>query len=437
MARHGLGDGNGSLKTRAFPHGGVTRLLCAALVLLAPSLAFAGQITISWDPDPAETTVGYMVHNGLSGQPFSSVIDVGNVSSYTLTGLDASVAYHAAVTAYDLLGQESPLSAEVVYNPKADAGGDSDGDGLADTLETAGCTSPTDADTDDDGIPDGLEDADHDGQAGAGESNPCVADTDGDGLQDGTELAYALAMAGPDTDLAVFRPDLDPATATDPLAADTDGDGLADGREDLNANGRVDAGETDPNVADNPRLFVDDFSDGTAKGDPSWRRVLGAWAVTGTAKRFASANVPVSMALIADPNVRDVRSGRIESWVSLTRTYTAAPDARIVFHYQDATHYRYLRLTATGLSIGQVGATPVERAGLKASLRRRLSPGTGYRVRVDIEGGTKVRVYLNGSAAPVLSYTFVVNSSGRVGYRTEGARSLFDNTAVFTDAVLR
>ncbi len=37
---------------------------------------------------------------------------------------------------------------------------------------------------------------------------------------------------------------------TDPSNRDTDGDGKADGEEDLNRNGQVDPGETDPNVAD-------------------------------------------------------------------------------------------------------------------------------------------------------------------------------------------
>ena len=39
---------------------------------------------------------------------------------------------------------------------------------------------------------------------------------------------------------------LDPAKTTDPLAADSDGDGTSDGQEDLNHNGRLDSGETDP-----------------------------------------------------------------------------------------------------------------------------------------------------------------------------------------------
>src|SRR5206468_3625648 len=55
----------------------------------------------------------------------------------------------------------------------------------------------------------------------------------------------------PDTNVATgcFIADTDPTTGTDPEVADTDGDTCEDGAEDANANGAVDAGETDPNLA--------------------------------------------------------------------------------------------------------------------------------------------------------------------------------------------
>jgi len=132
---------------------------------------------------------------------------------------------------------------------------DTDNDGIEDGVEDAnrngvfdtGETDPLDRDTDDDGIPDGVEDANRNGLVDPGETDPRIADTDGDGIQDGTELGYTLADIGPDTDTSIFQPDLDPSTTTDPLDPDTDGDGLPDGEEDLNRNGRMDPGETDPN----------------------------------------------------------------------------------------------------------------------------------------------------------------------------------------------
>lgn len=135
---------------------------------------------------------------------------------------------------------------------------DSDDDGLTNELENTMCTDPNDADTDDDGIIDGVEDANHDGVIDSGETDPCNADSDGDDIQDGTELGYTLDDIGPDTDIGVFQPDIDPTSTTNPLLADTDGDGFNDGLEDLNHNGRIDEGETDPN---------DEYSVPALKGD--------------------------------------------------------------------------------------------------------------------------------------------------------------------------
>lgn len=124
---------------------------------------------------------------------------------------------------------------------------DSDNDGLSDNIEDAWCTDSHDTDTDDDGIPDGVEDANQNGKVDYGETNPCKIDTDGDGIQDGTESGLTVADVGLDTNLAFFVPDADPSTKTNPIKLDTDGDGISDGDEDLNKNGRVDPGETDPN----------------------------------------------------------------------------------------------------------------------------------------------------------------------------------------------
>ena len=149
---------------------------------------------------------------------------------------------------------------------------DSDGDGLGDGLEVGRdrgdaastgfvgdvdprtTTDPLDADTDDDGLSDGEEDGDGDGALAVDETSPRDADTDGDGTADGIELGRT--EAGPDS--AGFVGDADPTTTTDPLDPDSDGDGCPDGTEDVNGDGAVADGESDPSVAD---------ADGDALGD--------------------------------------------------------------------------------------------------------------------------------------------------------------------------
>jgi outer membrane protein OmpA-like peptidoglycan-associated protein len=161
---------------------------------------------------------------------------------------------------------------------------DSDGDGLGDGLElgleradaaSAGfvgdadprtTTDPLDADSDDDGLTDGEEDGDGDGALAVDETSPREADTDGDGTADGIELGRT--EAGPDS--AGFEGDADPATTTDPLDPDSDADGCPDGAEDVNGDGAVTDGESDPSVADADRDALGDCEElalGTSPND--------------------------------------------------------------------------------------------------------------------------------------------------------------------------
>ena len=72
-----------------------------------------GQVTVAWDASPDPTIVGYKVYVGTTSGVYSvSVVDVGNVTSYTVTGLQPGTVY-IATTAYDQSGLESGFSNEV------------------------------------------------------------------------------------------------------------------------------------------------------------------------------------------------------------------------------------------------------------------------------------------------------------------------------------
>ena len=159
--------------------------------------------------------------------------------------------------------------------------------------DPASTTAPTVADTDGDGLSDGAEDVNHDGRAGATETDPndedsdddgvvdgqehqvfvdsdgdglingLDADSDDDGILDGTELGVTVASPGTDPSRGAFVPDADTSSTTDPLLADTDRGGVADGSEDVNHNGRIDAGERDPSdPADDVTRPTDTDGDG-------------------------------------------------------------------------------------------------------------------------------------------------------------------------------
>ncbi len=159
---------------------------------------------------------------------------------------------------------------------------DTDVDGIPDSLDSA----PNNPDRDGDGLLDGAEDLNINGLLDSNETDPDRADTDGDGLNDGAEAAASTnaRLADSDGDLLNDNVEVNITTTdpndrdtdgdgiadgledrngdgvvgapnpagqeTDPKSADTDNDALRDGDEDRNRNGRLDAGETDPRVAD-------------------------------------------------------------------------------------------------------------------------------------------------------------------------------------------
>jgi uncharacterized repeat protein (TIGR01451 family)/MYXO-CTERM domain-containing protein len=143
-------------------------------------------------------------------------------------------------------------------------GADTDGDGLSDELELTLGSNPNDADTDDDGVIDGQEPNPSLDMDGDGLIDVLDPDSDDDGLFDGTEMGKDCL--NPATNLAVHRcvADADDGnTTTSPIDPDTDDGGVKDGSEDVNRNGTIDAGETDPTAGHG----ADDSQNADTDGD--------------------------------------------------------------------------------------------------------------------------------------------------------------------------
>jgi hypothetical protein len=78
-------------------------------------------------------------------------------------------------------------------------------------------------------------------------TNPYNPDTDGDGIDDKTEIrSYTFLSNDAFDSKDIRKPDADGDGLRAELDYDSDGGGVPDGLEDLNHNGKVDQGETDP-----------------------------------------------------------------------------------------------------------------------------------------------------------------------------------------------
>ena len=72
----------------------------AVLSFLCTLQAQAGQATLAWDANIESILGGYQLYYGQASRTYTASVDVGNKTSYTLTGLQNDEKYYFAVKAY-------------------------------------------------------------------------------------------------------------------------------------------------------------------------------------------------------------------------------------------------------------------------------------------------------------------------------------------------
>lgn len=132
------------------------------------NFALAGSATVSWNANTESDLAGYRIYYGTSPRTgtdpkvctlcgYSTKIDVGKVTTYTLTGLNGTGTYYFSVTAYDTSNNESTFSSEV-SKPMSTLTADLNGDNLVNAQDASilvsnwGSTSKPKADINQDGI---------------------------------------------------------------------------------------------------------------------------------------------------------------------------------------------------------------------------------------------------------------------------------------------
>ena len=96
---------------------GAARALGAVLLLAAfgASAQTQSSVTLAWEASTAGGISGYRLHWGGASRTYTNVINAGNTTTGTVSGLAVGATYFFAVTAYATNGLESDYSTEVSY----------------------------------------------------------------------------------------------------------------------------------------------------------------------------------------------------------------------------------------------------------------------------------------------------------------------------------
>ena len=78
-------------------------------------------VALAWDRSPGLGVKGYRLHYGTASRSYSSIIDVGNVTTYKISNLRTGKTYYVVVTSYDKAGRESPVSNEISFTVSSPA----------------------------------------------------------------------------------------------------------------------------------------------------------------------------------------------------------------------------------------------------------------------------------------------------------------------------
>jgi hypothetical protein len=87
-------------------------LTILAAIFFFPQSSSANDVTLAWEPSTSTEVAGYWLYCGTISGQYTNVITVGNVTTYTVSGLTSGT-YYYAVAAYGSAGETSTYSNEV------------------------------------------------------------------------------------------------------------------------------------------------------------------------------------------------------------------------------------------------------------------------------------------------------------------------------------
>ncbi len=99
-------------------------LMCAVLsaVILTPLSVRAESVSLAWDANTEADLAGYRIHYGTASRSYTASMDVGRVTTCSISNLAVGQTYYFAATAYNASGTASDYSSEVSYSIPAPNG---------------------------------------------------------------------------------------------------------------------------------------------------------------------------------------------------------------------------------------------------------------------------------------------------------------------------
>jgi hypothetical protein len=115
------------LELRRFEQLVLIMLIVGGSIGLQQKVAHSAEIALTWEANTEPNLTGYRVYYGTASETYYYSVDIGNVTSCSVSNLLVGQTYYFVVTAYNTDGIESEYSEEVSVAVEAPiAGTDSD-----------------------------------------------------------------------------------------------------------------------------------------------------------------------------------------------------------------------------------------------------------------------------------------------------------------------
>lgn len=89
------------------------------LALLHNPAQAATSVTLDWTPSLSPNLAGYNIDYGVTNGIYTQMVNVGNVTNTTISGLTGGMTYYFAATAYNSNGLQSVFSGQASYTMPA------------------------------------------------------------------------------------------------------------------------------------------------------------------------------------------------------------------------------------------------------------------------------------------------------------------------------